>query len=65
VEAVESKAQMHARSRGPNPIFLRTSRRNDQSTVSKALVMSSFRRIAAYLELCSLRAVPWTIMKIS
>jgi hypothetical protein len=30
VEAVESKAQMHARSLSPKPIFLRTSSRKDQ-----------------------------------
>jgi hypothetical protein len=65
MEAVESRAQMHARSRAPNPIFLRTSRRKDQSTMSNALVMSSFRRIADCLELCTLRVVPWTIIKLS
>jgi hypothetical protein len=58
VEAVESKVQMHAMSLSPKPIFLRTSSRKDQSTVLKAFMISSLRRITDYLELCNLQVVP-------
>jgi hypothetical protein len=65
VDAVERRAQMQAGSLSLNPIFLRTWSRKDQSTVSKAFVISSFNRIAGCLDLCNLRAVSWTIMKLS
>ena len=41
VEAIARKAQIHAIILSPKPSFLRISTRNDQSTVLKALVMSS------------------------
>jgi hypothetical protein len=51
VEAVERRAQMHARSLSPNPIFLRILSKKDQSTISEAFMISSFSRIADSLEL--------------
>ena len=44
MEADERRAQMVASRRSPNPIFLNTSRRKAQLTVSNAFVMSSLRR---------------------
>jgi hypothetical protein len=58
MDAIERRAQIYARSLSPKPIFLRTSGKKDQSTVSKAFVVSSFSRIAGCLELCNLQAVP-------
>jgi hypothetical protein len=45
-------------------MFHRTSTRNFQSTVSKAFVMSSFRRIEVVEEPCSLRVASFTIIKL-